>query len=57
MQLEAAQILRRRSVGRAADEGRKRPDVANVVAARLLAEAAHGHVFDHALAQRADRAV
>jgi hypothetical protein len=35
-------------VGRPADEGRKRADVANVVVARLLAEAAHPHVFDHA---------
>ena len=36
VQLEAAQILRRRRVGRPADEGCERPHVANVVAARLL---------------------
>src|SRR5271169_551152 len=44
VQLEAAQILRRRRVGRAADEGRERPHVANVVVARVLVEAADGHV-------------
>src|SRR6266478_6543464 len=54
MQLEAAQILRRRRIGRAADEGRERPHLANVVAVRLLGEAAHRHVFDHARTQRAD---
>src|SRR5439155_1661827 len=53
VELEAAQILRCRRIGRAADEGRERPDVANVVVARLLAEAAHAHVLDHALTQRA----
>jgi len=40
VQLETAQILRRRRVGRPADEGCERPHVANVVAARLLGEAA-----------------
>jgi len=54
VQLEAAQILSRRGVGRAADEGCKRPHVPNVVVARLLAEAAHAHVLDHARTQRAD---
>jgi len=54
VQLEAAQILRRRRIGRAADEGRERPHLANVVAVRLLGEAAHHHVFDHARTQRAD---
>src|SRR5580700_1934585 len=48
VQLEATQILCRRGVGRAANEGRKRPDVPNVVVARLLAEAAYAHVLDHA---------
>ena len=41
VQLEAAQIFRRRRVGRAADEGRECPHVADIVAARLLVEAAH----------------
>src|SRR5262249_28296215 len=50
-------ILRRRRVGRAAGECCERPHVANVVAARLLVEPAHGHVFDHARPQRADRPV
>lgn len=54
VQLEAAQILRRRRARRPADEGRERPDVPNVIAAGLLVEAAHGHVLDHALAERAD---
>jgi hypothetical protein len=30
------------------------PDVPDIVVARLLDEVAHGHVFDHAPAQRAD---
>ena len=57
VELEAAQILCRRRIGRAADEGRERPDVPNVVVARLLAEAAHAHVLDHARTQRAGRAM
>src|SRR6266850_3747167 len=55
VQLEAAQILRRRRVGRPADEGCERPHVANVVIARLLSEVAYPHVLDHARPQRADR--
>ena len=43
--LEAAQILRRRRVRRPADKGRKGPDVANVIVARLLAEPANDHVL------------
>jgi hypothetical protein len=35
VQLEAAQILRRRRVGRPGDEGRERPHVPNIVVARL----------------------
>jgi hypothetical protein len=38
MQLEAAQVLRCRRVRRAANEGRKGSDIANIVVARLLAE-------------------
>jgi hypothetical protein len=55
MKLETAQILCGRGVGRAANESRKRPHVPDVVVARLLAETAHAHVLDHALAQRAGR--
>jgi hypothetical protein len=54
VQLEAAQILRRRRVGRPANEGRECPHIANIVVARLLGEAAHPHVLDHARPQRAD---
>src|SRR4029077_13646866 len=54
VQLEAAKIIRRRSIGRPAREGRERPYLANVVAVRLLGEAAHRHVFDHTRTQRAD---
>ena len=53
-QLEAAQILRRRRVGRPADKGRECSDVSHIIAARVLLEAAHGHVFDHARPQWAD---
>jgi hypothetical protein len=57
VQLETAQILRRRCVGRPANEGRERAHVANVVVARLFAEATHAHVIDHARTQRTDRPV
>jgi len=57
VQLEAAQILHCRRIRRPADEGRERPDVPNVVTARLLVEAAHGHVLNHPLAERADGTV
>ena len=53
VQLEPTQILSRRRVGRAADEGGKRLHATDVVTARVLGEAAHGHVFDHALTKRA----
>ena len=52
MQLETAKIFGRRRVGRAADEGGQRLHAADVVSARILGKAAHGHVFDHTLAQR-----
>src|SRR5271157_4871723 len=54
MQLEAAKILRRCRIGRATEEGCESLDVSNIIVARLLDEVAHGHVFDHAPAQRAD---
>jgi hypothetical protein len=54
VQLEKAQILRRRRVGRPADEGRQCPHAPNVIVARLLGAAAHPHVLDHARPQRAD---
>src|SRR6202048_2229305 len=54
MQLEKAKILRRGRIRRAAEKGCERPDVPDIVVARLLDEVAHRHVFDHASAQRAD---
>jgi len=54
VQLEEAQLLRRRGIGRTADEDRKGAHVADIIAPRVLLEAAHAHVFDHARPQRAD---
>src|SRR6516164_6180289 len=54
MQLEQTQVFRCRRIGRTADKGRKGSDVSHIVAARVLFEAAHGHVFDHARPQWAD---
>src|SRR3546814_7363513 len=45
-----------RGVGRAPEPGREPSDIAKIITLRLLREAAHGHVVDQALAQRADRA-
>src|SRR3546814_7999964 len=49
-------ILGARGVGRAPEPGREPSDIAKIITLRLLREAAHGHVVDQALAQRADRA-
>src|SRR5947199_2243889 len=54
MQPEAAKVLGRCCIRRAAEKGCKGPDVADIVVASLLAEIAHAHVFDHALAQWTD---
>ena len=54
VQLEETQVFCCRRVGRPADKDRKGSDVSHIVAARLLLEAAHGHVFDHARSQWAD---
>ena len=54
VQLEETQVFRCRRVGRPADKGRECSDVSHIVAARVLVEAAHGHVFDHARPQWAD---
>jgi hypothetical protein len=54
VQLEEAEVFRRRRVGRPADEGREGPHVADIIAARVVLEAAHAHVFDHAHPQRTD---
>src|ERR1700747_960287 len=54
MQLEAAKILRCCRIRRTAEEGCEGLDLSDIVVARLFDEVAHCHVFDHALAQRAD---
>ena len=54
VQLVETQILRCRRVGRPANKGRECSDVSHIVAARVLLEAAYGHVFDHAGPQWAD---
>lgn len=55
--LEPAQIIRRRRIRRAAQKACEPSDIAQVVALRLLAEPAQGHVVDEPLAQRADRCI
>ena len=54
MDLEAADVLGRRAVGRAFEEGGEASDAADVVALGLLPQAAQAHVVEHALAQRAN---
>ena len=54
VQLEEAQLFRRSRVRRPANEGREGAHVADIIAPRVLLEAAHAHVFDHACPQRAD---
>ncbi len=55
--LEPAQVIRCRRVRRSAKEACEPPDIADVVALRLLAEPAHGHVVNQPLAQRTDRCI
>src|SRR6266404_418677 len=54
MQLERAQLFRGRGVGGMAEKGREPLDGTDVLALRIGHETAHVHVFEHALAQRAD---
>src|SRR5262245_55090091 len=54
MHLVAAHVVGRCRVGRAAEEGCESLDVPDIIVARLVAELAHGHVFEHAAAQIAD---
>src|SRR5712664_2421468 len=54
MQLKRTQIFSRRSVRGSAQEGSKPLDGTDVLALRIGGEPAHAHVFEHALAQRAD---
>jgi hypothetical protein len=53
--LETADILRRRRIRRPLEECRKAANEADVVALRPRSQTAHCHVFEHALPQRADR--
>jgi len=53
--LEPAQILFRRGVGRATEERGTASDWTDVVLLRMRPKATHHHVVLHALAQRADR--
>jgi hypothetical protein len=54
VQLERAQVFRCRGVGGPAQKGRQLLDSADVVTLRIGREPAQAHVFEHALAQRAD---
>jgi hypothetical protein len=51
--LEAADILGRCRVRWAPEERRETPNETDVVTLGVFAQATHGHVFEHALAQRA----
>ena len=51
--LEAADILRCRRIGWALEERGEAPHETDIVTLRILAQAAHGHVFEHALPQQA----
>jgi hypothetical protein len=51
LDLEAAQVLRRCRIGRAAEKPRKRLHVLDVIVLRLLTEAAYGHALEHAAAK------
>lgn len=55
LDLEPAHVVRRRRVGRPAEERGEAPDVADIVALGGARKAPHVHVFDQPLTQRADR--
>jgi hypothetical protein len=54
MRGRTAKVLARRRVERAAEKNREVLDVTDVILLDLLIEMTDRHVFDHALAQRAD---
>src|SRR5258708_6965931 len=56
-ELEAADVVASRSVGRAAEKVGKCLDLPDIIALRLVAEAPDGHVRDQAAAKIADRLV
>ena len=49
--LEAAQIVRRRRVGRAAQKRHQTPNMADIVMLRVRAEPPHHHIVLHPLTQ------
>jgi hypothetical protein len=54
VKLEAANIFGRCRIRRSFQEAGKAVDEADIVTLRFLSPAMHGHVLEHALAQRAD---
>jgi hypothetical protein len=52
--LEAADILRCRRIGWALEERGEAPHGTHIVTLCVVVQAAHDHVFEHALPQRAD---
>src|SRR6201998_990493 len=54
MELKTAKILRDGLIRRTAQKRCESLDLPDIIVARLFDEVAHHHVFDHALAQRAD---
>jgi hypothetical protein len=52
--LEAAQIVRRRRIGRAAQKSRQAPDMPDIVMLRMRAETPHHHIVLHPLTQWVD---
>ena len=56
MNLEPANILSCRRIRRLTEEGCEATHNANIIALRIGSQAAHRHVFEHALPQRTDGA-
>ncbi len=56
MNLKPANILGGRRIRRPSKEGSEVAHKANILMLRIGLQAAHRHVFEHALAQSADRA-
>jgi ABC-2 type transport system ATP-binding protein len=54
--LKPANILGRRRIRRPSKEGREAANKANILVLRIRSQAAHRHIFEHALPQRADGA-
>lgn len=54
--LKPANILGRRGIRRLSEEGGEAAHKANIVALRIRSQAAHRHIFEHALPQRVDGA-